>query len=269
MRLPSILLSVFYVPCIVLGLLCVPQVYAHQPVLNDSHIQLAWDSPPRVLYASSRPIGDPTFASLAIYGKLEQSKGVDMYVFMPQKTEDLSLEILVPATKNLRSFHPIAVLIGHNLENADAQPYPVNIKIPQLFHAVEIISQKGNNRPKFFEPYSLASYFHGVKQSVTVTEKSVYFIAVYDPDNQGGDYTLSLGDKENYTARARDMNPYAINANALSFDDTTQQVSDTGDAVLPVSTPTPTLAKKVGDMLLLWMELATFYAGQIKTLASL
>ncbi len=165
---------------------------AHFPVLEPQ------DSPVfknQGMYFGAVNLQDPTKSSLSVYGSLSSPDEYDLYVFTPGEDAVLPIEIVVPIRARNENFKPAFAVMGKDLDN------PSDIKLPfDLLEGYKVKEIKTEQRgEKFYEPFSQERYYKGNELKLPVKEGQNYFIAVYDPNKQSGDYALAIGDKEDFS----------------------------------------------------------------------
>jgi hypothetical protein len=178
-------------------------IEGHQPTIEQSNCQ------GRNLVDCAVGIQDPTFASVAVYGSLSAPREVDVYKIEPQLSETIPIEVLVPVRPHNQAFRPAIVIFGQDLtglewvETSHAADHsahnhtqvPFEVPDGYQFH---LIAPPEGERSFFFEPYSVESLWHGREEQIPVQAGRTYYIAVFTPDFQTGDYSLGLGAKENF-----------------------------------------------------------------------
>ena len=122
--------------CIVSVLVSVAPVFAHNPILEPAEPQQTTQAN----LALAVPIGDPTFASAAIYGRLGRPDEVDIYRFTPSKSEPLPFDALVPVRSSLSEFRPTVALIAYGLGVQAQEDFPVHL--PKGYGAIFVTAYK-------------------------------------------------------------------------------------------------------------------------------
>jgi hypothetical protein len=183
--------------------LLVISVRAHQPTLAEAGCRS------QNLLECAVETQDPTFASVAIYGNLSIPKEIDVYKFTPGLSETIPVEALVPVRRQNENFRPALVIFGQDLTgiervetswtanhaNHDHSRVPFEIPDGFQFH---LIPPPEGERSVFFEPYSVEKLWDGREEQIPVQAGKTYYIAVFTPDFQTGDYSLGIGTKENF-----------------------------------------------------------------------
>jgi len=179
-----------------------PNTRAHRPALEDQ-----FRNAPRVVPCdnfsqfSQRAIAitDPTLASLAIYGRLEWPNEVDLYTFVPAKSESIPVEAMVPVRQFNYNFRPAVVIIGRDIAPSQQSNSPASLPftLPEGFRARVIMAPEGE-RSAFFERRTFERLFRGNEQRIQLTAGQPYFVALYDPNHFTGSYSLGLGAVENF-----------------------------------------------------------------------
>jgi len=180
--------------CLVSVLASIKPAFAHNPFLEPAEPQQT--APAKLTLAI--PIGDPTFASAAIYGRLGQPDEVDLYRFTPSKIAPLPFDALVPVRSALSAFRPRVALVAQGLEVQSPEEFPV--QLPKGYGAIFVTDSKSTPRSVFFEPYSMERYWKSGNRTVELPSGVPAYIAVFDPTGQTGEYVIGAGTVENFSA---------------------------------------------------------------------
>jgi hypothetical protein len=180
--------------CIVLVLGSSAHAFAHNPILEPPEPQQT----AQANLALAVPIGDPTLASAAIYGRLGQPDEVDIYRFTPSKSDQLPFDALVPVRSSLSDFRPMVALIAFGLGVRTQEGLPV--PLPEGYGAIFVTDYKSAPRSAFFEPYSMERYWKSGTRTVELPAGVPAYIAVFEPTGQTGEYVLGAGSVENFSA---------------------------------------------------------------------
>ena len=180
--------------CLVSVLVSTAPAFAHNPFLEPAEPQQT----AQANLALAVPIGDPTFASAAIYGRLSQLDEVDLYRFTPSKSGPLPFDALVPVRSSLSEFRPTVALIAHGLEVPSPEDFPVHL--PKGYGAIFVTDSKSTPRSVFFEPYSMERYWKSGTRTIELPSGVPAYIAVFDPTGQRGEYVIGAGTVENFSA---------------------------------------------------------------------
>src|SRR5262245_49550415 len=130
--------------CALIGALCLlaltPTARAHRPALEDQ-----FRAPPQVgpcdglsqFSQKSSTITDPTLAALAIYGRLEFPNEIDLYAFVPAKSESIPVEAMVPVRQFNYNFRPAVIIIGRDVASSEQSNSPASLplELPEGFRA--------------------------------------------------------------------------------------------------------------------------------------
>ena len=194
--------------CALIGAWCLlvfaPMANAHRPALEDQ-----FRAPPQIgpcdgfsqFSQRASTIPDPTLDALAIFGRLESPNEVDLYAFVPSKSESIPIEAMVPVRQFNSNFRPAVLVIGRDITPSDqlnsnsTQSLP--LKLPDGFQA-RLISAPEGDRAAFIERRTLERLYRGNEQWIQVTGGQPYYIAIYDPNHFIGSYSLGLGQVENF-----------------------------------------------------------------------
>lgn len=187
---------------------------AHQPVLEDQLRNARRTAPCSDHFQEAMPIADPTQASLAIFGRLGWPDEVDLYTFIPTKSESIPVEALVPAQQSNQRFRPTIAIIGRGIAPQQQAELPAELpfKLPENLRA-QVIKPPEGNRGVFFERRMFERFYRGNEQQVRLTAGQPYYIALYDPNHFTGSYSLSLGSVENF----KDVSKYSMFKNFLAI----------------------------------------------------
>jgi hypothetical protein len=193
-------------------------VRAHQPVLEDQLRNARRVIPCGDYFQEALPITDPTQASLAIFGRLGWPDEIDLYTFVPAKSESIPIEALVPAQQSNQNFRPAILIIGRDIQPQQQSELPAEflaelpIKLPENFRA-RVIKPPEGKRGVFFEKRMLERFYRGNEQQVRLTAGQPYYLALYEPNHFTGSYTLGIGSAENF----KDASKYSTLKNILAI----------------------------------------------------
>ncbi len=178
-----------------------PIARAHRPALEDQ-----FRTPPQIgpcdafsqFSQRASTITDPTLASLAIYGRLEWPNEIDLYAFVPAKSESIPVELMAPVRQFNQNFRPTLIIIGRDISPSEQSNPTVSLPLtlPDGFSARVIMPPEGE-RVAFIEKRILERLYHGNAQWITFKAGQPYYIAVYDPNHFTGSYSLGIGSVEN------------------------------------------------------------------------
>jgi hypothetical protein len=174
-------------------LLTAAAVWAHQPHEEDNAPPAAW---PAAFDAKlARPAGDPTRASVAIYGSIGSPSEIDLYRFTASKDGAIPLEVLAPVRPYNRDFRPALVIIGSSLERHSEAGIP--LQLPGGLQAFLVPAPSGS-RKIFREPFSMERLYRGIEIRLAVRQGQTYYVGVFSPDRIRGSYSLGLGTVEDF-----------------------------------------------------------------------
>jgi len=138
--------------------------------------------------------------SKAIYSWLENDgfnpcEDIDIYKIKIKRPVDLYLELIVPVVDDYyEEFVPWFALVGPRLPDP-GQSLPFDI--PDGYGAIVMENvEPGELRETFYEPFGGKSYYEGPKFKEKINETGIYYVYCWDPYEQGGDYTIVIGDLE-------------------------------------------------------------------------
>lgn len=160
---------------------------AHRPVLERS-------LRPGGTWESAAQVTDPTYASTATYGGLDAPGEVDFYKFTAAKAETIPVEALVPARPSNADFRPAVAVLGKNFPETPGLTLP--FQAPEGFRAILVLAPEG--RSYLYEPYSLEYLYHGGAAQAPLVPGETYYVAVYEPRQRTGSYSLGLGTTEQF-----------------------------------------------------------------------
>src|SRR5215475_3844993 len=179
-----------------------PIVRAHRPALEDQ-----FRTPPQVgpcdgfsqFSQKASTITDPTLASLSIYGRLEFPNEIDLYAFVPAKSESIPVEAMVPVRHFNYNFRPALIIVGRDVTPSEQSnsPESLPIKLPDGFRARVIMPPEGE-RGAFIDRRTFERLYHGNEQWIRLTAGQPYYIGLYDPNHFTGSYSLGLGAVDNF-----------------------------------------------------------------------
>lgn len=172
------------------------QVYAHLPIVNTLP-----SNPLTVLnkflnVGAAQIIPDPSVTSEAIYDALLTPGDVRLYSFTAEKDAVIPVEVLVPVKHSNANFRPSVALIYWvgGVSSANTLPF----SLPNNYGAI-IADVPAGPRSAMFEPYSFERLYRGSEIKIQVEAEKRYYIAVYEPNKQIGDYAIVLGTVENFS----------------------------------------------------------------------
>jgi len=193
---------------------------AYQPILEPSRVSTPTSSSlAKDIFAASIPVGDPTNASMAIFGKLTTKHEVDMYVFGPRSNTSIPIELTVPARKELIPFRPVLIVIAKGLNETGGGDVP--FALPLSYDSLVIPSPREYDRAKVFDTFAFDQFFSGTKKTIDASARSLYFVAVWEPNGYVGPYKLIIGEKNYWSGSVSDSAP-KFYINSLVFDDSVE-----------------------------------------------
>lgn len=138
--------------------------------------------------------------SKAMYSWLEHDgfnpcADIDVYKFKLIRPVNMYIELIVPVVEDYyENFCPWYALVGPDLpEPSQSLPFD----IPEGFGViVKENVEPGQTRETFYEFFGDKSYYKGPIFEDKLEKTGEYFIYVWDPYEQGGDYTLVVGKLE-------------------------------------------------------------------------
>ncbi|MGH9768727.1 MAG: hypothetical protein ACREAB_14955 [Blastocatellia bacterium] len=180
---------------------------AHRPALEDQFRNAQQTSPCdnfSRFFPKVAPITDPTLGSLAIYGRLQWPNEVDLYSFVPAKSESIPVEAFVPIREFNHNFRPAVIIIGRDIAPTQQSDSPPSLpfKLPEGFQARVIMPPEGE-RGVFFEKRMFERLYRGNEQWIQLKAGQPYYIALYEPNHFTGSYSLGIGSMENFKGVSR------------------------------------------------------------------
>ncbi|HMQ01911.1 MAG TPA: hypothetical protein PKD79_02475 [Candidatus Doudnabacteria bacterium] len=170
-------------------------VMAHQPFL-EPYRDADWNN--SGLFIESIQIPDPTQASQAIYGQLSTLGEIDWYVFVPEQSGEVRLEILVPIRPRNLNFNPELLIVAREIpEELAIDASTLNLELPDGYLVAKLHNTKSDGL--FYEPYSTERYWRSSVIDLPVEAKQNYFLGVVEPQSQIGDYSLGVGTAEDFS----------------------------------------------------------------------
>src|SRR5262249_22939755 len=139
--------------CCLLALVSIAR--AHRPMLEDQFTNPNHVAPCDNFSQFSQralTISDPTLGSLAIYGRLESPNEIDLYGFVPSKSESIPIEAMVPVREFNYNFRPAVAVIGRDIAPSEASNSAsiLPLTLPEGFQA-RVITPPEGARGAFFE----------------------------------------------------------------------------------------------------------------------
>lgn len=173
---------------VLIDLLALP-VFAHQGIYEKKDTSGFLDS-----ISLAKPK-----VSYAVYMRLEQAGDIDFVSFKVDGPMKVRASLLVPQRPPFLDFYPVFAIVGPGLPSPDVE---VPFEIPVGYGAVVLKSEPQLVREKFYEPFSMTRYYRGFQVfEREVTDPGTYFIVIWHPDGEYGDYVVSYGEKEIFTPK--------------------------------------------------------------------
>jgi len=138
--------------------------------------------------------------SKAIYSWLEnngtgQCEDIDVFKFKLFRPVTMYIELIVPVVDNYyKDFVPWFALVGPGLPDP-GQELPFDIVEGYGAIVMENV-EPGEPRETFYEVFGNKSYYKGPVFKEELNETGLYYIYCWDPYENGGDYTLVIGNLE-------------------------------------------------------------------------
>jgi hypothetical protein len=139
--------------------------------------------------------------SKAFYAWLENSgenpcNDIDVFKFKINKnSRNIYIELIVPVIEDYyKDFVPWFAIVGADLPIPDIE---LPFELPDGYGAIiKENVEPGTNRDTFYEPFGGKSYYYGPILDINISISGTYYIYVWDPYHQGGDYVLVIGKGE-------------------------------------------------------------------------
>jgi hypothetical protein len=143
-------------------------------------------------------LAKPT-VSYAVYMRLDHSGDVDYVSFKVDGPMKVKASLLVPQRPEFLDYYPVFAVVGPGLPAPEIE---VPFEMPAGCGAVVLKSEPQTERGKFYEPFSMTRYYRGFKVfEQEVTEPGTYYIVVWHPAGEYGDYVVIYGEKESFTPK--------------------------------------------------------------------
>lgn len=143
-------------------------------------------------YSEIFRIGDPLEQSQQIYGRLEDGN-YNIYGFIAKHDGQISVKLSSPYRLHNKNFHPQVITIqkGENSELEQSLPFSIP---PGL-----IAKSGGKENKQLVESdiSLLEKYFASDDVQIDLKKGKSYYFAIFDPNNNSGDYVLSLKNVDN------------------------------------------------------------------------
>lgn len=132
--------------------------------------------------------------SQAIYSQIMKESDIDIYSFEGKAGQKFYTQLMVPDIDESRELLLTLVVLGP-FEDANY----LDQYTPLIGQRLKgYVIDPGNNRKKFFEPFTQTSYLKKQQFSLELPIDGTYFIAVYSPVEQSGKYVLTVGQEESF-----------------------------------------------------------------------
>jgi hypothetical protein len=149
--------------------------------------------------------------SRAVYGTLAPGEAFDAYRLMVSRPASTPVEMLVPKSDTYGDFRPAFALIGPGLPAAGRAPAFIVERLRTASTAASPVpgaplrvlvvpDPAAAAREGFYEPFSFTSYYRGGESRVDLVPGVTYYLVVYEPAGQRGEYALGIGEAEEFTA---------------------------------------------------------------------
>jgi len=145
--------------------------------------------------------------SYAVYMRLDHSGDVDFVSFKVDAAMPIEVSLLVPQRSEFLDYYPVFAVVGPGLPAPELE---VPFELPVGYGAVVMKSEPQAEREKFHEPFSNTRYYRGFKIfKKEMAEPGTYYIVVWHPEGEYGDYVVIYGEKESFTPKEM-LNTYRV-----------------------------------------------------------
>lgn len=137
--------------------------------------------------------------SKAVYAWLDRADDVDFYLIRLPEPARIYARTIIPYCLEYAEFRPSFALIGPGLPAADG-PLPVEPEARD--GAVVRHDEPGNevSRPSMYEYFSDQFYFEGPTLNINDAPAGDYWLIVWSPNGEVGDYVAIVGRAERFSA---------------------------------------------------------------------
>lgn len=158
--------------------------FAHVPILEEPGRPRDIRGSAEVPFPNAQPMAAPT-KSIAVYGYLGRDDRLDAYSFtVPEKTVT-TVEVLVPVRTGLGDFRPTLMVFSEGEGERD------------------ILRDPGADaRERFYEPFSVASFYLGGSRTLTFEPGERYYFVVTGGQGERthGAYAIGISGPEEFSA---------------------------------------------------------------------
>lgn len=149
--------------------------------------------------------------SYAFYGYLE-GEDVDVFALDFDKAEALlRIQVLTPVCgEHYADVYPQFVVFAPASEGVEALDIEVSFEIPEgyvpLFASFEAAREASQaeatpeTRPTFVEPFGGTTFYDNEALDFSIPQPGRYYVAVFNPQGESGDYTLATGYREEFNS---------------------------------------------------------------------
>jgi len=137
--------------------------------------------------------------SYAVYMRLDHSGDVDYVSFKVDGAIPIKVSLLVPQRPEFLNYYPVFAIVGPGLPAPELE---VPFELPVGYGSVVMKSEPRPEREKFYEPFSSTHYYRGFEIfEQVISEPGNYYIVVWHPEGEYGDYVVIYGEKESFTPK--------------------------------------------------------------------
>lgn len=133
----------------------------------------------------------------ALYSQLREDDEIDIYRFDGKSSQRLYAQLMVPDLEGSRDLLLNLVIFGPFEEGNYLDQYTPIFGDRYRGYVIE----PGNNRTRFFEPFTQTNYFKKQQFSIEIPKDGTYYLAVYSPFGQHGQYVLTVGHEESFSMK--------------------------------------------------------------------
>ncbi|SHK01639.1 hypothetical protein SAMN02745227_01313 [Anaerobranca californiensis DSM 14826] len=132
--------------------------------------------------------------STAIYARLTEENNIHFYSFQGKKGQNFYSQIMLPNTEGDKELLLVQILFGPFEEARILKDYTEILGDQYRGYVIP----PGNNRTKFFEPFTQTAYIKKQQFSLELPTDGTYYIAIFSPVGQQGRYVLTIGKDEEF-----------------------------------------------------------------------
>jgi monofunctional biosynthetic peptidoglycan transglycosylase len=168
------------IPIMGFALVCTDVAEAHQPILSDGS----------AVDAETAIELDDIQVSRVLYHELSEDSPQLWLTFEIEETQELLVQLGVPAIDRLAEFRPVLALVGANLP-----PVDLPIEIPPGLGGL-VVGEELDSEPEFFhEPFTGTDSWILVESTLRLAPGR-YFLVAHSPESANGKLWVAAGQEE-------------------------------------------------------------------------